>query len=144
MSNCHNKTDEATSKKMRAVRQAGTKPELAVRDALKSLSVSFDVNVKDKPGSPDIWTVRNNTPIFVHGCFWHQHEGCKKATMPKTNRDYWTKKFLQNRERDARKIRELSALGYTPVIIWQCQTTCESALRRLLATIVLPREHSCQ
>ena len=136
--------DEATSRKMRAVRQAGTKPELAVRAVLESLDVSYRVNVHDKPGRPDIWIVQNDTPIFVHGCFWHQHEGCKRASMPKSNQEYWSKKFDQNKERDARKMRELILLGYDPAVIWQCQTTDESTLRRLLTGILQACEHSCQ
>lgn len=125
---------------MRAVRQAGTKPELAVRAALESSGVSYRVNVHDKPGRPDIWIVQNDTPIFVHGCFWHQHEGCKKATVPKSNQEYWTRKFDQNKERDARKVRELKLLGYDPAVIWQCQTTDESTLRRLLTDILQARK----
>ena len=138
----HQTTDQSTSKKMRAVRQKGTGPELAVRAALKSLDISFRVNVRDMPGRPDIWTIEDDIPIFVHGCFWHRHEDCKKSTMPKTNQDYWTRKFSQNKERDERKMRDLHALGYSPFVIWQCQTTDEQNLKLLLADLVLARKHS--
>ena len=129
---------------MRAVRQKGTSPELAVRAALESLDISFRVNVRDKPGRPDIWILEDDIPIFVHGCFWHQHQDCKKATMPKTNEDYWTKKFYQNKERDERKMRELHALGYSPFVIWQCQTAGELDLKLLLANLVVAHKHSSQ
>lgn len=121
---------------MRAVRQAGTKPELEVRAVLESLGVSYRLNVHDKPGRPDIWVVQNDIPIFVHGCYWHRHDGCKKATMPKSNQEYWIRKFGQNKERDARKMHELILLGYDPVVIWQCQSADESTLRRLVTDIL--------
>ena len=125
-------TDDATSRKMRAVRQAGTSPELAVRDALESLGIEFEANVEGKPGRPDIWIVDGDIPVFVHGCFWHRHEGCKKATTPKRNQEYWTVKFQQNVERDSRKALELRALGYYPFTVWQCETNGQSALATLL------------
>lgn len=117
---------------MRAVRQEGTEPEVAVRVALASLGFEFETNVQDKPGRPDLWVSTEGVAIFVHGCFWHRHEGCSKATTPKRNRDYWVTKFQQNVERDARKVSELEALGYSTVTVWQCETSPESVLSRLL------------
>ncbi len=128
--------DEATIKKMRAVRQAGTVPEIAVRETLNSLSIEFVANAKDKPGRPDLWLTQHEVAIFVHGCFWHRHQGCRKATMPKTNLPYWTSKFKQNVERDARKIRDLAALGYPSVVIWQCETTDRDALGEMLMELI--------
>ena len=124
--------DEATSNKMRAVRQAGTAPELAVRAALDSLDVGFEVNVADMPGRPDLWLSAQEVAIFVHGCFWHRHEGCPKATTPKRNREFWLKKFRQNVERDARKVRELDALGHSTITVWQCETSVSDTLTQLL------------
>ena len=125
-------TDEATSNKMRAVRQAGTAPEMAVRAALESLDVEFQANVEDMPGRPDLWLSTQEVAIFVHGCFWHCHEGCPKATTPKRNREFWLEKFRQNVERDARKVRELNALGHSTITVWQCKTTDAAALKKLL------------
>jgi len=124
--------DAPTTKKMRAVRQAGTAPELAVRAALHALGIAFAVNVADKPGRPDLWLTKWDIPIFVHGCFWHRHAYCKRATTPKKNRAHWMAKFQQNLERDARKAQALTRLGNPPVTIWQCETTDAEALPPLL------------
>ena len=127
-------TDEATTRKMRAVRQAGTSPEITVRAALESLGIEFDTNVEDKAGRPDLWLVEEGIPVFVHGCFWHRHDGCGKATTPKRNRDFWLAKFEKNIERDARKLQELRAEGHSPIVVWQCETTPEAILKRVLET----------
>lgn len=124
--------DEATTKKMRAVRRSGTSPESAVRDLLQSMGIDFTTNVKGKPGSPDIWLTESDVPIFVHGCFWHRHENCKKASLPKKNREFWIEKFEKNRERDSRFIRQLEDMGYHPIVVWQCETVDLSVLKGIL------------
>lgn len=126
-------TDEETRIKMRAVRQSGTSPEIAVRGALDSLGIQFSTNVAGKPGRPDIWITEHDIPIFVHGCFWHRHEGCKKTTTPKKNRRFWLAKFEKNKERDARNVRQLMDAGYAPITVWQCETTTNSTLKEILA-----------
>ena len=125
-------TDELTRKKMRSVRQAGTSPELAVRATLGSLGIAFETNVKDMPGRPDILITQTDTPVFVHGCFWHRHEGCKKTTTPKRNRGFWVEKFQKNVERDDMTFLKLRALGYAPLVVWQCETSNESRLKDIL------------
>lgn len=85
------------------------------------MGLRFEVNRSDLPGSPDIVFPEAKVAIFVHGCFWHRHEGCRKATTPKSNVDYWDKKFRANLERDARKIEQLRQLGYCSLVIWECQ-----------------------
>ena len=124
--------DELTHRKMRAVRQAGTSPEIAVRSALESMGIEFATNIKDKPGRPDIWLTKADVPLFVHGCFWHRHSGCKKATTPKKNHEFWLAKFRDNKERDARSLGQLDDLGYAPITVWQCETTVESRLMEIL------------
>ena len=124
--------DEPTRKKMRAVRQSGTTPELVVRAALGSLGFAFETNVKELPGRPDILLTQTNTPILVHGCFWHRHIGCKYSTTPKRNRQFWEKKFEKNMERDNRILRNLRTLGYAPMVVWQCETAMESRLKDIL------------
>ena len=125
--------DEATRRKMRSVRQSGTTPEIAVREALTSLGLPFAVRVDGKPSSADLWLIKSDIPVFVHGCFWHRHEGCKKATTPKRNRELWLTKFQNNQARDARVLNHLNALGYHPVTIWQCETVPQCRLIELLA-----------
>ena len=117
---------------MRSVRKSGTSPELAVRAALGSLGIAFGTNVRDLPGTPDILLTQTITPIFVHGCFWHRHPGCTKATTPKRNRQFWVEKFEKNIERDHRILCSLKALGYAPVVVWQCETVMGSKLEEVL------------
>lgn len=119
---------------MRSVRQSGTSPELAVRTALRSLGLGFETNMKDLPGTPDIWLTATNTPIFVHGCFWHRHQGCKNTTTPKRNDSFWAEKFKQNIKRDNDILHRLTELGYSPVVVWQCETAKESQLKDILVT----------
>ena len=128
--------DEATRKKMRAVRQAGTKPEIAVRVALDALGINHDVNVGSKPGRPDIWVTDMDNPLFVHGCYWHRHEGCKASTTPKKNREFWLAKFKKNQERDAKIVSQLEGLGYRPITIWECETRSANLLRQTIASRV--------
>ena len=117
---------------MRAVRQSGTSPELAVREALNSLEIAFSTNLHSEPGSPDIWLTGSDIPIFVHGCFWHRHDRCRKSTTPKKNREFWVAKFQKNVERDARIVDQLKDLGYIPITVWQCETMVESKLKEIL------------
>lgn len=114
--------DPRRSGLMSRVRQRGTEAELAVAAALRKLGMGYRLNVTSLPGSPDFANRRMGWAIFVHGCFWHQHTGCKRATIPKTNQDFWRDKFSTNRIRDARAIRELRNLGFRVSLIWECQT----------------------
>lgn len=107
---------------MRAVKRAHTKPEITVRQMLHALGLRFRIQRRDLPGSPDIILPRFQTVIFVHGCFWHRHPGCRYATTPKTRQEYWLPKFMANVERDARKESQLRELGWKVLIIWECET----------------------
>ena len=124
--------DVLTRRKMSAVRHSGTAPEIAVRSALESLGIGFSTNINYKPGRPDIWLIDVDVPVFVHGCFWHRHTGCSKASTPKKNREFWLSKFKDNKERDARVLRQLKDIGYSSITVWQCETTAQSKLRDIL------------
>lgn len=113
--------DPETSARLGRVRQANTEPELLVRQLLHRLGFRFRVGARDLPGSPDIVNRRKRWAVFVHGCFWHAHRGCNRATVPTRNRAFWTDKFSANRRRDARKIRELQDMGYNIAVIWECE-----------------------
>ena len=97
-----------------------TKPELLVRKKLHSLGFRFRIHQKIGKLKPDIVLKKWNTCIFIHGCFWHHHDSCKFAYIPKSNTEFWTKKFQVNRERDLRNVDELKALNWKIVIIWEC------------------------
>lgn len=98
-----------------------TKPEIMVRKYLFARGLRYRKNVKQLPGTPDIVFSKYKTAVFVNGCFWHGHKGCKYSHLPSTNLEYWEKKIADNLERDERKTRELEKLGYRVLIVWQCQ-----------------------
>lgn len=118
---------------MRAVGQKHTRPEMVVRRALHSLGYRFRIHRQDLPGSPDIVLPKYKTAIFVHGCFWHRHSGCKKATMPKTRAEFWARKFEHNVARDKQNEVALLELGWHVLIIWECETKPADALAAKLA-----------
>lgn len=105
---------------MARFRGRDTKPELLVRRALHRLGRRFRLHRRDLPGRPDIVLPRDRTIIFVHGCFWHAHEGCSVARLPKTKPDFWAAKFASNRARDARVKAELEGMGWRVIILWEC------------------------
>ena len=112
---------EIRSYNMSRIRSKDTKPEILVRSYLFSKGLRFRKNDKRYPGSPDIVLPKYRTIIFVHGCFWHRHDGCKYATMPKSNVEYWEEKFYKNRQRDERNRRELEEMGWNVIIVWECE-----------------------
>ncbi len=112
---------ETRSYIMSRVRSKDTKPEILVRSYLFSRGLRFRKNDKRYPGSPDIVLPKYKTIVFVHGCFWHLHEGCKYATMPKSNVEFWKKKLYRNKERDEHNQKELEEMGWTVITVWECQ-----------------------
>lgn len=117
---------------MAGIRSRDTKPELIVRSVLHRLGYRFRIHRKDLPGCPDIVLPRYETALFVHGCFWHRHRGCRYAYTPKSRVDFWINKFRENVERDRRTRRQLRQLGWRVVVIWECQTKDIETLARLL------------
>jgi DNA mismatch endonuclease (patch repair protein) len=128
-------TDPVRRKLMQRVRQRGTPAERLVAGVCRELGLRYRLNVKSLAGSPDLANKARRWAIFVHGCFWHQHPGCPKATLPKRNAGFWRKKFEDNRQRDGRKIRELRASGYKVVVVWQCETDNLAVVRRRLSNL---------
>lgn len=116
-----NHTPEQRCKNMAAVKSKNTKPEMLIRKLLHSLGYRFRLHRKDLPGNPDIVLPKHKTVIFINGCFWHQHEGCKHASVPQTNTEFWQKKLSSNVERDKRNYIALKDLGWNVVIIWECE-----------------------
>lgn len=112
---------EERSELMSRIRSVNTKPEVALRRALWQRGFRYRVNVKNLPGSPDIVLPKHRTVVFVHGCFWHGHYGCKEYTVPKTNTEFWVKKVERNQERDQEVWRKLEAKGWSVVIVWECE-----------------------
>lgn len=139
MSLCSNKidVDPVRSRIMKAVGQKNTRPEMIVRRILHALGYRFRLHRRDLPGSPDIVLPKHRTAIFVHGCFWHRHPGCKKTTTPKTRQEYWLTKFEANIERDRRKVKELEALGWKAAVIWECETENDDFIRKKLVDLLV-------
>lgn len=113
---------EKRSWNMSRIKCKDTKPELAVRSLLHRMGYRFRLHKKDLPGKPDIVLPKYKTVIFVHGCYWHRHKGCKYAYNPKSKVDFWQKKFDGNVERDKKKRIELKQLGWNVIVIWECET----------------------
>ena len=114
--------DAARSELMRRVRGKDTKPERAVRRVAHALGYRFRLHRRDLPGTPDLVFPRLGRAIFVHGCFWHRHEGCARTTTPKTRAAYWREKFEQNIRRDRRNVEALRRLGWEVLVVWECET----------------------
>lgn len=115
------KTSDERSYNMSRIRGKNTKPEVLVRKYLFAEGFRYRINDKRYPGKPDIVLPKYKTAIFVHGCFWHQHKGCKIAHIPEDNRDFWVAKFQKNIERDAMNRKLLCDDGWHVIIIWECE-----------------------
>ena len=116
------KVSEQRSRNMSAIKSKNTKPEIKVRKLLHSMGYRFRLHSKDLPGSPDIVLPKYKTVIFVHGCFWHRHENCKYASTPKTRKEFWNKKFTENKKRDSEIQEKIKILDWRSVVIWECET----------------------
>ena len=129
-------TPERRSWLMSRVKGKNTTPEMRVRKAAHALGFRFRLHRKDLPGTPDIVFPKKRVALFVHGCFWHRHPGCKKASLPKSRQEYWHSKFSANVERDERMRIELEARGWNVATIWECETKTDAELRQRLHDIL--------
>lgn len=127
-------TKEERSVRMSHIHSASTKPEQKLRHALWSHGFRYRVNDKKLPGKPDIVLAKYRSVVFVHGCFWHGHRGCKYYSIPKTNTDFWIAKVANNQERDQEVWRQLEAKGWFVIIVWECELkkgTMEATISRV-------------
>lgn len=127
---------------MAQVSSKNTKPERAVRSVLHRIGYRFRLHAVDLPGKPDIVFRGRKKAIFVHGCFWHGHLGCKYAKTPKTRSDFWAEKIERNRTRDQRVLEELAALGWECIIVWQCDLRDLRATTAALEDFLGPHRHT--
>lgn len=136
-------TPEQRSRCMAAVKGKDTKPEMIVRKYLFSRGLRFRIQVRKLPGNPDIVLPRYRIVIFVNGCFWHGHEGCKYYRLPKSNVEFWENKIRNNKARDAHNEEQLKALGWRVIRVWECDikkvAEREEYLRHLYDTITGPQ-----
>jgi DNA (cytosine-5)-methyltransferase 1 len=126
-------TREQRSENMRRIKATNTAPEIAVRRALRQLGISYRLHRRDLPGKPDIVVSPLRTAVFVHGCFWHQHKGCRRAFVPTTRPEYWLSKLQANSKRDADAVRRLKEIGWRVRVVWECETRDALRLRRRMA-----------
>lgn len=120
------------SEMMASVRSKNTRPEMLVRSVLHQSGYRFRLHRPDLPGKPDIVLPSRKKVIFVHGCFWHQHEGCPFSHVPKSNTAYWAPKLERNRVRDRKHIMELRASGWKCLVLWECELNKPDRLLRRL------------
>lgn len=106
---------------MSRIRSKNTTPEKTVRSLLHRMGYRFRLHRRDLPGNPDIVLPKYHTVIFVHGCFWHRHRGCKNCTTPKTNTAFWQQKFNRNVERDQKSQMNLRETGWKVIVVWECE-----------------------
>ncbi len=106
---------------MAAIRSRDTKPEMLVRRFLFSRGFRYRLYCRQLPGHPDLVLRKYRAVIFVNGCFWHGHEGCKYYRLPKTNVEFWEKKIKRNKERDVEEVRLLTEMGWSCITIWECE-----------------------
>lgn len=125
---------EHRSWNMSRIRSRDTKPELAVRSLLHKNGFRFRLHRKDLPGKPDIVLPKYRTAIFVHGCFWHRHKGCKFAYTPKAKARFWEAKFKANTRRDAKARRQLQRAGWRTAVVWECEIRGSATLAAPLLT----------
>lgn len=128
-------TTVADSTRMTRVRRHGTSAEESVRRVAWKLGLRLSPPRRRLPGSPDLVNLRRGLAVFVHGCFWHAHPGCRRATTPTRNREFWLAKFQRNRQRDAVSARDLRSRGFCVVTIWECVAEDPLKLARRLTAI---------
>ena len=134
------KIDAATrSRVMASVRSENTKPEMIVRSAAHKVGLRFRLHRKDLPGKPDLVFPSRKVALFVHGCFWHGHDCPHGRRMPATNVDYWNSKIRRNMQRDAKTQAALIALGWEPIVIWECQISRDNVSQMLIGIIQASR-----
>ena len=106
---------------MASIRGKNTRPELSLRSAMFAAGFRYRLHVRGLPGSPDLVFPKYRAVLFVHGCFWHRHDGCRYTTSPKSNEDFWSLKFEGNASRDARNVALLKEQGWRVAIVWECE-----------------------
>lgn len=131
-------TPEQRSRNMSKIKGKNTKPEMIVRSMCHELGLRYRLHRKDLPGTPDLVFPKHRLCLFVHGCFWHRHPGCKYAYTPKSRLDFWLPKLAKNVERDMKAKRALEVSGWRVSIIWECQTKNRDTLRAEIQKMINP------
>ncbi len=120
---------------MAAIKGKGTKPEMVVRKYLFACGFRYRLNHSRLPGHPDIVLRKYRTVIFVNGCFWHGHEGCRYFVLPKSNAEFWSAKITRNQERDKAELRQLAEMGWHSITVWECQLRTKEQREKTLESL---------
>jgi len=131
-------TPDKRSQQMARMKAVNTAPEIAVRKLLHAAGYRYRIHRRDLPGKPDIVFSARQKVIFIHGCFWHQHADCRRASKPKSNTGYWSQKLRRNVERDAAHLQKLSELGWQALVVWECDLKDPSGLFSSLVNFLGP------
>jgi DNA mismatch endonuclease (patch repair protein) len=137
-------TAQARSRNMARVRDRNTGPELTVRRLLHRMGYRFRLHRKDLPGRPDIVLPRYRSVIFVHGCFWHGHSGCRAAARPTSNAEFWNRKLDSNIQRDQAVRQELTGQKWNVLVVWECELREIQALEERLRAFLQPDNDNCK
>lgn len=132
---------QTTRKSMLSNRAKNTKPELLLRSVLHLMGFRFRLHVRKLPGTPDVVFGARKKAVWLHGCFWHSHPGCRYATVPKTRTDYWVPKLARNRARDAEHAGQLRDLGWDSLVVWECELKNMEAVKSRLRDFLGPPRH---
>ena len=127
---------------MSRISGSNTKPEIIVRKMIHGMGFRYRLNVRELPGTPDIVLPKHKKVVFVHGCFWHGHKGCKRSERPSSNISFWNRKIEQTMARDKKAIKDLKKLGWQPLIIWECKTRNPITLKKILTKFLDSEVHS--
>ena len=127
---------------MSRIGSKNTKPEMKVRQIVHALGYRYRLHIKSLPGTPDLVFAKRKKVIFVHGCFWHGHEHCKKATLPATRVEYWTEKISGNIVRDSHSLADLTRMGWSVLVLWECELKDRKKLIETLCDFLGTRSSS--
>lgn len=133
---------ERRSRNMARVRGKNTGPEMRVRRIAHRMGLRFRLHRADLPGKPDLVLPRHHVAVFVHGCFWHRHTNCRRASMPRTREDFWRAKFDATVARDQRQKSALIELGWTVVVLWECELNDDARIVEMLRFATAPTSRS--
>ena len=125
-------TNEQRSWNMSRIRSKDTKPEIIVRSLLHRMGYRFRLHNSKLPGTPDIVLKKYKTVVFVNGCYWHRHKGCKRCTTPSENQDYWLPKFERRVQKDKEDRKELTKRGWKVIVIWECETKSQEKILKII------------
>jgi len=132
---------DAVRRTMQANKGKDTRPELALRSMLHRAGYRFRVHGRGLPGTPDLVFSARRKVVWLHGCFWHRHEGCRFATVPKTRTDYWIPKFARNRERDTEHAARLRQMGWRSLVVWECEMRRPDVIGGRVSEFLGPPKH---